>query len=275
MKYPEHQKPLVTRVMQHFDGIDEIPNIHTTWDRKVEKLQKDEQGARRHLQTIANRYPGILESLIALITRMEEATHDIGSDVFFIATDTVNDIMAQVRQLIGPKYERKNIPIHERQNVLDQERIETNLLQRLNMFLPSGHVINGYGHHTKPRRKTKDILDKGRDKTYHAEGDWNEEAYTETIIGQSDGTVSFYHQHNALRLHQVTSHDGMKLGELISPLAFTLPGKATEDTQDIIKPMDIPNTEQEEYPATRENYLRITREITDPTSDEYITLHTD
>ena len=96
MKYPEYQKPLVTRVMQYFDGFDEIPNIHTTWDRKVENLQKDEQEARRYLQTIANRYPGILENFIELITRKEEATYNIGNDVFFIATDTVNDIMTQM-----------------------------------------------------------------------------------------------------------------------------------------------------------------------------------
>jgi hypothetical protein len=97
MKYPEYQKPLVTRVMQHFTGIDEIPNIHTTWDWKVEKLQKDEQEARRYLQTIASRYPGILQNFMALITRMEEATHDGGNDVFFIATDTVNDLVTAMR----------------------------------------------------------------------------------------------------------------------------------------------------------------------------------
>ena len=152
-KCPEYQIPLVTRVMQHFNGIDETPNIHTTWDRKVEKLQKDEQEARRYLQTIASRYPGILQSFMALITRMEEATHDVGNDIFFIATDTVNDIMTQVRQLIGPKYERENIPIHERQNVLDKERIETDLLTGMNIFLPSRHFITGYGNHIKDATK--------------------------------------------------------------------------------------------------------------------------
>jgi len=119
MKCPEYRIPLVTRVMQHFKGIDDTLNIHTTWDRKVEKLQKDEQEARIYLQTIASRYPGRLQSFMALITRMEEATHDVGNDIFIIATDTVNDIITQVRQLIGPKYER--------QNVLDKERIETDL----------------------------------------------------------------------------------------------------------------------------------------------------
>jgi hypothetical protein len=138
-EYPEYQKPMITRVMQHFDGLDEIPNIHTTWDWKVENLQKDEQEARRYLQTIANRYPEILENFIELIIRMEEVTYNIGNDVFFIATDTVNDIMTQVRQLIGT--------IHEGKIVLHQERIEMGLLRGMNMFLPPGHVITEHGHH--------------------------------------------------------------------------------------------------------------------------------
>ena len=58
----------------------------------------------------------------------------------------------------------------------------------------------------------------------------------------------------------------MKLADLITPPESTLSGKAPENTQDILM---RENTAQNEYPATRENYLRITREITDSSSEKY------
>ena len=101
MILPNYSTPLIVRVMQHYTGIDETSTIYTTWNRKIDQLQKDEQEARKYIQEITSRYPQILEEFMQLLRRMNEETYDAGDDVFFIATDTMNDIMTQMRRLIG------------------------------------------------------------------------------------------------------------------------------------------------------------------------------
>jgi hypothetical protein len=262
MRLPNYTKPLIKRIMQHYTGIDKKPNsVSTAWNRKIDQLQKDEQEARRYIQEITSRYPRILEEFIQLLRRMDEETYETGDDVFFIATDTMNDIVKQLQLLIDPIVARRSV------------------MKRMNMFLPSGHVISDEGYHFRPERGPKDTLKSGRDKTHHAQGDWNESAYIGAWIGQSDGTVSFYTRDDALRLNQVRPRGGM-LGDLLSPNSTRTEAsiKEAEEIQDTIEKQEtigdfkeytFLDTEHEKYLLTRENYLRIAREITDPMNEAY------
>ncbi len=81
------------------------------------------------------------------------------------------------------------------------------------MFLPSGHVITEHGYHIRPKSKPKDTLEKGREATYYEQGDWNELAYIEAIIGQSDGTVS-----------TVSTSPAVNIGKAISTTSLILKG---------------------------------------------------
>ena len=113
MRYPVYKTPLVKRIAQLYEGMGDILDDgmgnqlyngvawHPTWTQKVENVQKDEQEAIRWIQLITVKYPYRVEEFMQQLLTMDDESYETSNGVFIIATDTMNDIVTQMRHLTG------------------------------------------------------------------------------------------------------------------------------------------------------------------------------